>query len=480
MLFIKKDFINTTRFKTTLWYAGLFLLLEIVSELIIISYLTTGLFKDLDNSLSKQAQTIYKSVLEYYFKVKDFKPDSIYSSQEDLVFDLIFEAIVINPRSTFIQVKLHNNLIFQSENLENHLIDLGEAKNEQLSMVSFEDTFLSDYELRAAHLSRDNYDIIVAFPTILINKTLRKLTELNLIIGPVFLLLAILGGAIISAKSLSRIDSIIKKTEVITAQNLSEKIQGENYDDEYGRLVKTMNEMISRIKTSIDYMNNFSAFVSHELKTPLTILRGELEIALKSPRTAEEYKKILQSNHEEALHLINIVDKLFFASKIDHFTIKLNKEKIEISKLIRPILNHTQMLAKNKNMEIVITIKEHLILLIDVDLIRRAISNLVENAIKYGYAGSTVSISAGLEKTNCAYVSVNNKGRIIPSELHTKIFERFFRSDTSRDNAPSGIGLGLAISKTIVEYHGGKIGVESNSENGTTFCISLNLGETLS
>ena len=107
MPLITKDFYRTTRFKTTLWYAGLFLLLEIVIGIIIYSYLRSGLLKDLDESLAIQAQTIYEFVSESDVNLLDFKPDSLYESKEDLVFDLIFEAIVVNPRSTFIQVKLN-------------------------------------------------------------------------------------------------------------------------------------------------------------------------------------------------------------------------------------------------------------------------------------------------------------------------------------------------------------------------------------
>lgn len=474
MPLITKDFYRTTRFKTTLWYAGLFLLLEVVIGIIIYSYLRNGLLRDLDESLSKQAQTIYEFVSGSDNNLLDFKPDSLYESKEDLVFNLIFEAIVVNPRSTFIQVKLNEEPIFQTENLKRHLILIGDINPGQLTLISFEDKFLSDYELRAAYLLKDKYEIIVAFPTVLIAKTLQKLEELIIIIGPLFLLIAIMGGALISTKSLSRIDSIINRTKEITAQNLNEKIPGGDHNDEYGRLVKTMNEMISRIKTSIDYMEQFSTAASHELKTPLTILRGEIEVALKSPKPAEEYKQILKSNYEETLRLTNIVNKLFFASRLDNYTNKLQKEEVIVGELLRPIVDHMRTSANTKNMMISLDINEDYKLLVDVELMSTAITNLVDNAIKYGESNTTVRISTGFIKPNLVFISVTNSGETIPKVLHEKIFERFFRYETARNREAGGAGLGLSIVKSIVALHNGEVMVSSGNENETRFFIYLN------
>jgi len=478
MLFSKKDFLKTTRFKTTLWYAGLFLALEIVSGIIIYLYLRNSMYQDLDEALAKQAQTIFEFVSDSNINLKDFQPDSIYTSQEDFVYDLIFDAIVLSPRNAFIQVKLNNNLIFRSENLKKHTVNLNGNLINQLSLINFNDTFLSDQDLRAAYLVKNKYEIIVAFPTVLILTTLQKLTDLNIIIGPLFLLIAIVGGALISAKSLSRIDSIIDKTKEITALNLDEKIPGGDYDDEYGRLVRTMNDMILRIKTAIDYMNQFSIAASHELKTPLTILRGEIEVALKSPKAAKTYREVLQSNYEETLRLINIVDKLFFLSRADHSLLKLKKEQINVADLIQPVIAQMNPIAKLKSMKIVFDIIKQFNLFVDIDLMRRAMTNLVENAIKYGDTSTVIKVICNLEKQNEAVISVSNYGEEIPEEFHKKIFERFFRLESSRSRETGGIGLGLSIVQSIVEFHKGVVKVSSEKEKETCISIHLNPKET--
>lgn len=473
MLFDRTDFFKTTRFKTTLWYSGLFLVLEIVSGLIIYFHLRNSMFNDLDLSLSNQAQTIYKFVSESNVDLMDFQPDSIYTSKEDYVYDLIFDALVLNPRNTFVQVKFNNNLVFQSDNLKKHPIILNIKNSRQINLIDFNDSFLSDHTLRVALLKTNKYEIIVAFPTYLISETLENLTDINIIIGPIFLVLAVIGGAIISSKSLARIDSIINKTKEITAQNLDEKIPGGDYDDEYGRLVRTMNDMILRIKTAIDYMNQFSIAASHELKTPLTILRGEIEIALKSPKPADAYRQVLQSNYEETLRLINIVDKLFFLSKVDHSLLKLKKEKINITELLQPAINQMRVFAEVKNMKIKLVKNIEFDLFVDIELMRRAVINLIENAIKYGDEFTDIIIACGLDKSDGAIISVTNQGENIPGEFHEKIFERFFRLETSRSRETGGIGLGLSIVRSIVEFHKGLIEVSSEREKENCFSIHL-------
>jgi signal transduction histidine kinase len=267
---------------------------------------------------------------------------------------------------------------------------------------------------------------------------------------------------------------LIKETDEITAQNLNKKIEGEEFDDEYGRLVRRLNEMIQRIRISIEYMNQFSISASHEMKTPLTILRGELEIALRSPKAAEQYREVLQSNYEETLRLINIVDKLFFISKVDHSLVKLSKTKIKTSTFLENVSSGLKILGKEKNMELYLEIKEDSFIEIDAEWMRQAIYNLVENAIKYGYEDTPVIISSDCLPGRKVRISIKNSGEGIPEEYISKIFDRFFRVESSRNRATGGIGLGLSVVKSIVNWHNGEISVTSEPEKETEFSIILN------
>jgi signal transduction histidine kinase len=273
---------------------------------------------------------------------------------------------------------------------------------------------------------------------------------------------------------LARIDSIIKRTDEITTQNLDENIEGAEFNDEYGRLVRTMNKMIARIKTSIEVMNQFSISASHELKTPLTILRGELELALKSPKTSEQYKEVLCSNYEETLRLIEIVDKLFFLSKLDHSSLKLEKHVMDSGEFLIETCSQIKNLGKQRGIEITPKIESTGLIEIDKGLMQLVITNLVDNAIKYGEEGQKVFVKSSVDNKGKIKLAVLNKGEGIPEKEIKKIFERFYRIDSSRSRETGGIGLGLSICKAIVDYHGGEFQVRSTPGGVTEFSIILN------
>jgi heavy metal sensor kinase len=468
-----KLFIKSTRFKTVLWYSIVFLVLEIVIGSVIYFYLRSSLYTQLDLSLLKQCELIYHFVNEKSIDLYEFTPDSIYASPDELVYDLAFEAVALNPNNTFIQVRYKDKVIFQTENLKGFHTHLSDSSNANSFVKTFLDKKLSPHEMRAAVFNENGYQIITAFPVVLINNALNSLTDLYIIIAPVFFFISIIGGGFIAIKSLSRIDSIIDRTKYITAMNLDEEIAGGEFEDEYGRLTRTMNQMINRIKKSIDYMNQFSISAAHELKTPLTILRGEIELALRSKITQDEYREVLQSNLDETLRLINIVDKLFFISKTDHSLVKLNKEKTELHSFVSSVVEAMKKVAEEKNIKLKYHADEKIYAEIDKGLMNQVIYNLIENAIKFSDEGKEVVIRIDKNNSNKALISFTNEGDYILPELHKKIFERFFRIDSSRNRATGGAGLGLSVVKAIIEMHGGDITVESNPDGLTKFIIKI-------
>jgi heavy metal sensor kinase len=431
------------------------------------------LFTQLDLSLIKQADLIFHFVNEERIDFNNFKPDSLFATPDELIYDIAFEAVALNPTNTFIQIRFKDKTIFQTENLKSRFINLYDSSGTEHYVKSFFDKNLSQHEIRAVVLNKDNYQIITAFPISQITDALNSLTDLYIVIAPIFLLISFAGGAFISVKALSRIDSIIDRTKYITTQNLDEKIGGDEYDDEYGRLTRTMNEMISRIKKSIDYMNQFSISAAHELKTPLTILRGEIELALRSKIAQDEYKEVLQSNLDETLRLINIVDKLFFISRTDHSLVKINKEKTDLNKVLITTVESMKKIAEEKNIELTFLSNGQLLAEIDAGLINQVFYNLIENAIKFSDQNETVFIKAGKNKSGKIFISVTDNGEYIPPELYQKIFERFFRVETSRNRGTGGAGLGLSVVKSIMEMHGGNIAVESNQKGQTTFTVTI-------
>jgi heavy metal sensor kinase len=467
-----KKFFKSTRFKITFWYSALFLLLEIFIGVIIYVHLHTSLRNQLDHSLERQAEVIYNLVSESKVDLTDFKPDSLYTSADDFVYDLIYEAVVFNSRNTYVQVQLNKKIIFKTDNLKKQQLVFPEVKSNSAKTLYRESTF-NNVEIRAAYFHKGKYKIIVAFPLELIDETLTSLTDIYIVLGPLFFFISFGGGFMLSRRSLKRMDAIIKKTEIITALNLDERIEGEEFNDEYGRLAKTLNSMINRIKVAVDYMNQFSVSASHELKTPLTILRGEIEVALKTAKTFDDLKEILLSNYEETLRLINIVDKLFFLSKLDNQLLSLKKEKVSLLEFLETSALPMGYLGEKKNIKILLDVEEDFDFEIDAGLMKEAMTNLIENAIKYGDENQSIKVSGRKDKKEIR-ISVANKGLGIPPEEIKKIFERFYRVDSSRNRTSGGVGLGLSVVSSIVKWHGGKVDVKSVVGKETEFTIILN------
>jgi len=469
-----KLFINTTRFKTTIWYSLIFFLLEILLGTLVYYQLYSALIGNLDVSLTKQATAIMRIVSEKHVNFDEFMPDSLYAAPEDLVWDVIFDEVAFDRRNNFIQINYNQKLIFKSASLYERKLSFP-GKTEEYNIFDFQDSTLSPKPIRAVQLNHNNYKVAVAFPKEHIDETLSSVAESYKILAPLFLIISIIGGALISQKSLSRIDAVIKKTEEITAQNLNEQIEGGEFNDEYGRLVRKMNEMIQRIKVSVDYMNHFSISAAHELKTPLTILRGETEIALKSTKTPEQYIEVLKSSYEETLRLVKIVDNLFFISKTDHSLISLKKSEVNLDDFLSQLAQNFRILGEERNIELCINSKTNCYVLIDRELMIQTFSNLIDNAIKYGEENQPVNIISEIMDDSKVKITIINSGDGIPEESLPKLFDRFYRVDSSRNRKTGGVGLGLAVVKAICDWHGAGISVESIPGKETKFSVSLDI-----
>lgn len=457
-----KLFVRSTRFLTTLWYAVIFLLLEALLGMIIYFYLFNNSQKKLDSSLSAQAASIMRIVKTKHVDLDSFEPDSIYASEEDLIWDIIYDVVVFNERNTFIQISAGPKLLYKSANLGKINLDFAMTKKPEKEFSFFNEA-LSQNEIRAIQIVDDKYKVIVAYPQEHIYQTLNSLTDIYIVIAPIFFVISILGGALISQRSLSRIDRIIEKTEEITAQNLNDVIPGGEHSDEYGRLVRKMNEMISRIRTSVEYMNQFSISAAHELKTPLTILRGEIEVAIKSEKTPREYIEILRSNYEETLRLIKIVDNLFFISKSENSLIKLNPRQTEVREYFTSLLKNLSVLAAEKRIDIELKLENDFTTEFDNQLIKQAMINLVDNAVKYGTEKDPVIIEVKQANEKFWLLKVTNKVEELNSDKLEKIFDRFYRIESSRSRMNGGVGLGLAVVKSIALLHGGEINADKNN-----------------
>jgi heavy metal sensor kinase len=303
------------------------------------------------------------------------------------------------------------------------------------------------------------------------DETMKKLLIIMIIGIPTALGVTIIGGYFLAKKALRPVDQMRKAAVKITLSNLGEKIDIGSRRDELGRLAQTFNEMISRLRDSFHRINQFSIDVSHELKTPLTILKGETEVALRKERDNEGYKRILKSNLEEIDRMADIIDDLLLLSKAEAKEIQLNVEEVSMRDLVADVCVNMKIFADNKGIDLTLKDLEDIRIKGDELKLRRMLLNIVENGIKYTPSGGKLEISSF---TNNGYVQVDVKdnGVGIPDSDIKFIFDRFYRGDKSLKRE-SGSGLGLSISKWIAEMHKGTIEVKSQPAEGSLFSIKL-------
>jgi heavy metal sensor kinase len=303
------------------------------------------------------------------------------------------------------------------------------------------------------------------------DETIRKLLLIMIISIPTSIIVTIVVGYFMAKKALKPVEQIRRAAVKISSSNLDEKIDITGRRDELGRLAETFNAMIGRLKDAFQRINQFSIDVSHELKTPLTILKGETEVALRKEREKDDYQKLLLSNLEEIDRMSCIIDDLLLLSKADTKEIKLNMEEVALRDLIMDVCMNMKIVADKKSVELQISELEDVRLKGDELKLRRMLLNVVENGIKYSHVGGKVSISSYIND-GYAWIDVKDDGIGISEEDIKYVFDRFYRADRSRKRE-SGSGLGLSIGRWIAGVHKGSIEVKSQPAQGSVFTIKL-------
>jgi two-component system OmpR family sensor kinase len=306
---------------------------------------------------------------------------------------------------------------------------------------------------------------------------------------PVALLLGSYGGLLLANQALRPVDRITRAAEQISTGDLTERVPMSAKMDEIGRLVATFNQMISRLQAAFERQKQFTSDASHEMRTPLAVMRGDIEIALRRERSADEYKRVLTSNLEEIVRLSRLVEDLLMLARADYGQVELRHEAVDLNKLCQQMVEYISPLAQQKGQDILYyhingkaletaTVDSGEIMISgDMQRIKQLLLNLLDNAIKYTDFGGKVSLELKTEG-KCAVIRIADTGRGIPPEDLPHIFERFFRkSKTTSDRSATGFGLGLSIVKWIVDSHSGKITAQSEVGRGTTFTVKFPLSQ---
>lgn len=290
-------------------------------------------------------------------------------------------------------------------------------------------------------------------------------------------LLAVAGGWWLMKKSLSPIASLTLATEKITAQNLGDRLARTNNGDELDRLTEVFNSMLARLDDSFNRIHEFTLHASHELKTPLTVLRGETETALRDESLSPAERERADSQLDELKRLTRIVDGLTLLAKADAGLVTLNPETIPLDELVRDNFADLQILAEPQGIKVNLEACEKISVRGDRHRLRQLLLNLADNAIKYNQPQGTVTMSLRRD-TGAAEFKITNTGAGIPAAILPRVFDRFYRGDAAHGNTVDGCGLGLSIAQWIVSAHNGSVKIESGPSKLVTVTVRLPIVET--
>jgi heavy metal sensor kinase len=290
---------------------------------------------------------------------------------------------------------------------------------------------------------------------------------------PVTLALAGFGGWFIADRALKPIDTITRRAQAISEQDLHRRLNLDLPNDEVGRLAHTFDAMLARLDSAFQRQQRFTADASHELRTPLTVIKTNIGVTLNRPRPAKQYEAALDQIEGEVDRLTRLTNDLLLLARTDSAQPIGQRRVIDVTAIATGVIAELQPLAQSKalalNCEAAGEAKIHG----DSDQIHRVLFNLVENAIKYTEQGSvTLAVSPALN-SQPVRITITDTGPGIAAEHLPHIFERFYRVDAARSREQGGSGLGLAIAQSLIVAHGGAIEVKSDVGQGTIVTVTL-------
>lgn len=290
-----------------------------------------------------------------------------------------------------------------------------------------------------------------------------------LLVGGVGLALMAVLGWLAARRGLRPVATMARVAEGISAKRLQDRLEVETVPVELQPLARSFNAMLDRLEDSLRRLSDFSSDLAHELRTPINTLMTQTQVSLSKPRSAEDYREILYSNLEEFERLARMTADMLFLAKADRGLVVPHSETVDLRAEVEALFEFYDAFAAEKGIEL--AVKGEGVIQGDRLMIRRALSNLLSNAIRHSSQQCCVTVTLHA-RAGSVRVRVENPGTEIPPEYLARLFDRFYRADASRQRGEDGAGLGLAITKSIVDAHRGTISVQSG-HGITAFDVEL-------
>lgn len=477
------SFFRSVKTRLTLWYALVLTLLLALFGFLMHKEFSRVLYQDADKNLEQEAFSLAESLTDFVEKLPAdlFRKNEHFSDYQvkDLLTRWEIENRRIRKSPVMVRILKDNQfqimdnltgwqreIIFPDFERDSKFMETGGAFMD----IHFQKKPIRLFYSRCELPRMASLVIQCGKPLDEVERALARLRFIIWVTAPLAVVAACFVGWVIIRRSFSPVNQMISEARKITGANLQSRLPRTQVGDEIDRLAETLNEMMDRIEVSTKSIREFSSDVSHELKTPLAIIRGEIDLALRRSRSPETLVQTLQVIGGEVNEMIRLVDDLMLLVRSDSRQLRFEKKFLSLEALITQVSERFRERAAKKQIKFENHIHSDVNVTGDDVYLKRLFSNLLDNALKFTPEGGSVEIILR-RSSGSAVVEIKDTGMGIEPELQPKVFARFYRTDQARSH--EGAGLGLNIAKTISDVHGGSIELRSVPGKGTSVFVSL-------
>ncbi|MDP3804387.1 MAG: ATP-binding protein [Candidatus Omnitrophota bacterium] len=480
-------FIKSIRFKITILYMAILALTISSFSAVLYHNVSKGLYNSMDILLKSKAGGISKAINTYWEAsslealASGVKPDEVLKKRRNFNFTKVAQNWVReeskDPELLNIIVTVFDTdgaTIASSKNAQGLtripgrdfiFVLQGKIRFDTLGSMRMYTTPVFENEKVA-------YIVQVASSLAPMQIALNNIKVALFVLFPITVSVTGILGALLAKVTLRPVDRMIHTIHQITAENMKLRLGIPDTKDEIQKLAETFNSMLERLELAFTLQKKLFENLSHELKTPLTILKGEFEVVLKKMRSQSEYEETLKSALEEVDRMTRLAGNLLELARLESKEVFPEKKRLDLNPIVREIVNNVRILAESKKINLSCRADEVLFLEADESQLKMLLLNVLDNAVKYTESGGRITVMSQKSGPS-AVVRIEDTGAGITKEEIEYIFDRFYRTDKAR--ASAGFGLGLSIAKSIVDAHNGSIKAESEPSKGTVFTISLPL-----
>jgi heavy metal sensor kinase len=465
-MFLKRllDARRTLAFRLTLWYAGIYVVSATVAFAFFYYLITAAIRNRADQDLLAEVRSL----------------SSVMSLQgvEAVKRQALLESRAAGEKKIFIQLLYPDGRLFSSSNMFyfNNIPISSEAITRMLEQN--EPLLATVASPDRQHEIRVVYALLGPGVILHLGQAMEDLTRFIEAFQRIFVatmaalfMLAVIVGWFMARRTLRGVENVTRTARRIADGSLNERVPVKRAEDEIGQLAVTFNQMLDRIQGLVNGIKEMTDNIAHDLKSPITRIRGQAEVALTSGSALDEYEAMAASAIEESDRLLEMINAMLFISRTEAGVTQPDLKPMDVAAVARDACGLFQAPAEDKEIGLECRTPESLPMKGDIRLIQRMLGNLLDNAIKYTPEGGSVNVSARPTPDGSVSILVTDTGAGISAQDLPHIFERFYRGDPSR--SLPGVGLGLSFARAVARAHGGEIRVESAPGRGCTFLVTL-------